>query len=84
MIALCAAETDARPGDVYLDDGAHYALAAKFCDDWQGRTIDWSYPDEWAEMGRHKIRDAVETFMSWNLVRGMSIAGRAALAQEPR
>mgnify|MGYP001598312348 CR=1 FL=1 len=30
LVALCAAETDPVPCDVYLDDGDHYALAAKF------------------------------------------------------
>ena len=35
-VALCAYETDAEPGDIYLHDGEHYALAAKFCRDWQG------------------------------------------------
>lgn len=33
-VALCAAETDPMPGDLYLDDGDHYALAAKFAQDW--------------------------------------------------
>lgn len=28
-VALCAAETDAAAGDIYLDDSDHYALAAK-------------------------------------------------------
>lgn len=27
LIALCAAETDAMPNDVYIDDGQHYTLA---------------------------------------------------------
>ncbi len=29
-VALCAAETKAEPGDIYLDDGVHYALYLKF------------------------------------------------------
>ena len=57
-VAVCAAETDAEPGDIYLDDGAHYALAAKFCLDWQGQIVDWSYPEEWAAMESQKKRDA--------------------------
>lgn len=30
LVALCAARSVAKPGDVYLDDGAHMALARKF------------------------------------------------------
>lgn len=30
LVALCAARSVAQPGDVYLDDGAHMALARKF------------------------------------------------------
>ena len=68
-VALCAVETDAMPGDVYLDDGAHYALAAKFARDWQGRTIDWQYPDEWAAMDSQKLRDAREIYDQWHAER---------------
>lgn len=57
-VALCGYETDAMPGDVYLDDGQHYALAAKFASDWQGRTIDWEYAIEWELMESQKLRDA--------------------------
>jgi hypothetical protein len=64
-VALCAAETDAMPGDVYLDDGEHYALAAKFCHDWQGRNIDWQYTEEWAAMETQKLRDAREELLKW-------------------
>lgn len=67
-VALCAVEADPMPGDVYLDDGDHYALAAKFCRDWQGAHtfIDWSYPEEWAAMDTQKIRDAAEEFAKWD------------------
>lgn len=64
-IALCAVETDAMPGDIYLDDAEHGALSAKFADDWQGETIGWQYPAEWAEMAKHKLRDAVEELDKW-------------------
>ena len=56
------------PGDLYLDDGDHYALAAKFCLDWQGRQVDWSYPEEWAAMETQKLRDAYEEGCKWNKV----------------
>lgn len=64
-VALCAAETDPEPGDVYLDDAAHYALAAKFCLDWQGQAVDWSYPTEWAAMETQKRRDAKAELHRW-------------------
>lgn len=63
-IALCAAETDAEPGDHYIDDAEHYALAAKFSQDWQGRP-DIEYSDEWLEMAKHKKRDAKEELNKW-------------------
>lgn len=33
-IALCAAETKPKLGDLYLDDTIHHALATKFGLDW--------------------------------------------------
>jgi hypothetical protein len=59
-IALCAAETDPMPGDIYLNDSDHYALSAKYADDWQGRLIDWEYPEQWNLMAMQKKRDAKE------------------------
>lgn len=64
-VALCAAETDPKPGDVYLDDGEHYALAAKFADDWHGQTVDWTYPREQTAMATQKLRDARELCEEW-------------------
>ena len=40
MIALCAAKTKAREGDIYLGDAEHYALTCKFAREW-GR---WNEP----------------------------------------
>ncbi len=34
-VALCAAETIAKPRDIYLDDNAHHALSTKFAIDWE-------------------------------------------------
>lgn len=62
-VALCGYETDPMDGDVYLDDGQHYALAAKFARDWQGQTVDWKYPEEWAAMDTQKLRDAEKDYM---------------------
>lgn len=53
------------PGDIYLDDGDHYALAAKFCQDWQGQTVTWNYPEEWATMATQKLRDAKDELDRW-------------------
>lgn len=64
-VALCAAETDAMPGDVYLDDGDHYALAAKFAHDWHGETNTAVYAVEWAAMETQKLRDAKEELEKW-------------------
>ncbi len=33
-VALCAAKTYAKKGDIYLDDSAHHALSTKFGVDW--------------------------------------------------
>lgn len=64
-VALCAAETDEELGDVYLDDGEHYALAAKFRQDWHGETVTTEYPEEWAAMETQKKRDAKEELEKW-------------------
>lgn len=64
-IALCAAETDPKLGDLYIDDGQHYALAAKWAQDYQGQTIDWNYPEEEAAMATQKVRDAREELIKW-------------------
>lgn len=71
LIALCAAETDAEPGDTYLDDAQHGALAAKFAHDWHGQTLTWQCPEEWAEMAKHKKRDAVEELNKWLAAQGI-------------
>lgn len=64
-VALCASESDAEPGDVYLDDRDHYALAAKFRRDWYGQTNDFSYPIEWEIMDTQKCRDAAAELERW-------------------
>ena len=65
-VALCAAETDEVRGDVYLDDGDHYALAAKFRLDWQDMPHIWpQYPEQWAAMATQKLRDAREELEKW-------------------
>lgn len=34
QVALCAAKTFAEPGDIYLDDGWHYAISQKYWRDY--------------------------------------------------
>ena len=65
LVALCAAETDPLPDDLYLDDGMHYALAAKFARDWRGQTIDWVYEQEDRLAETQKVRDAKEELEKW-------------------
>jgi hypothetical protein len=72
-VALCAAETDPRPGDTYLDDADHYALAAKFAQD---HRTGIEYPHEWAAMATQKVRDAREELDRWIPPSGVSQAGR--------
>lgn len=61
-VALCGYETDPMPGDVYLDDGDHYALAAKFAQDFSYAQVPPGslpeYAGEWAAMETQKRRDA--------------------------
>jgi 23S rRNA maturation-related 3'-5' exoribonuclease YhaM len=64
-VALCAAETDQKERDIYLDDTIHYALAAKFARDWQNQLVDWNYPDEWKVMDSQKLRDSKEEIEKW-------------------
>ncbi len=64
-IALCAVETDPLPGDLYLDDSVHYALAAKFARDWRGQTVDWKYEDHDCLARTQKLRDAKEELHKW-------------------
>lgn len=65
LIALCAAETDKIPGDVYLDDDQHYALSAKFWRDYQGQTICFTSEEDDRLAETQKIRDAKIELIKW-------------------
>ena len=41
IVALCAAKTKPKKGDVYLDDSIHHALSSKFAMDWNEK---WAEP----------------------------------------
>ena len=60
-VALCAVETDAESADLYLTDADHYALAAKFAQDWD---TDVTYDEEWRAMESQKLRDAETVFLA--------------------
>ncbi len=40
MVALCAARSVEKPGDLYLGDAEHHALAEKFMEDFQSEGYD--------------------------------------------
>ena len=51
LVALCAAKSVEKPGDIYLDDGQHHALAEKFREDFTSEGAIGCrpcYPDETA------------------------------------
>lgn len=56
LVAICAARSVERPGDIYLDDGIHHALMAKFSKDFaeEGFCEPFDYPE-------HGIMEAEES-----------------------
>lgn len=64
-VALCAVESDPQAGDLYLDDAIHYALAAKFAEDWSGETQTGGDPELVRLMATQKVRDCVEEANKW-------------------
>lgn len=71
LVALCAARSVAKEGDVYLDDAAHMALARKFWQDYPACGIE-AEPDVVAATERgednNPIRDA------WERMYGAAVA----------
>jgi len=62
IIAVCAAETDEKAGDIYLDDNIHYALATKFSNDWN---MGYENQELLKLMEGEKVRDAEEDLTEW-------------------
>lgn len=62
-IALCEVESDEKPGDIYLDDSAHYALAVKFSQDFGGGFCDDEIIIKLME--KEEVRDAQEEMNKW-------------------
>ncbi len=66
LIALCGYETDAKPGDLYLDDNVQYALASKNHRDRReaiehgGKDIPALYPEHDERNEKEKIRSCWE------------------------
>ena len=65
-VALCAVESDPKEGDIYLDDGMHYALACKFA---REHTVNWEDEIVNKLMDSQKVRDAYEEFKKWDTKR---------------
>lgn len=61
-VALCAVEADPKEGDIYLDDGIHYALACKFA---REHVVDWQDDHVNKLMDSQKVRDAKEEISKW-------------------
>jgi hypothetical protein len=57
LIAVCAARTVHQPGDLYLDDEAHQALASKFGQDFNNEGFG-DYPEDEAH---NLLRDLEES-----------------------
>lgn len=62
MVALCAVESDAKDGDIYLNDNCHHALACKFA---REHTVNWSDEKMNLLMDSQKVRDAEEELFKW-------------------
>lgn len=41
VVALCAAKSKPRNGDIYLDDNIHHALAIKFREDFESEGVNF-------------------------------------------
>lgn len=50
LVALCGARSTESPGDVYLDDDAHYALMQKFAADFGAQGVGVSASAEYARL----------------------------------
>lgn len=70
LIAICAARSVAKPGDVYLDDGAHHALADKFAEDFasEGYNTKSLYPEAARKRAQEESNNAGRTW--WDSVYG--------------
>ena len=63
-IALCAVESDPKPGDIYLDDAVHYALTQKYLREWAGRSLP-ECSEEDAVVNAERVRDAAVEHEKW-------------------
>ena len=77
-IAVCAVETDPQPGDIYLDDAVHEALADKFASDWN---MPWAV-SRLPLMESVKVRDAREEILKWSAKMAIAAAANATFPRE--
>jgi hypothetical protein len=70
-VALCAVESDAKVGDIYLDDNMHHALYTKFAIDFNSERNCGIVFDEIVAklMESQKVRDAQEEAERWSAER---------------
>lgn len=73
-VAICAARSVEKPGDVYLDDGVHQALSAKFHADLLSAT-DWP---EHAIMEREESDNANR--VDWDATFGVGVVHEEAVS----
>lgn len=64
-VALCAAKSVAKSGDIYLDDTAHEALSYKFFRDFASECLLETTPTDW----RHEEDAVIEAEENRNLNR---------------
>jgi hypothetical protein len=68
VVALCAVETDAKDGDIYLDDNMHHALSTKFALDWESEGLLVNPPvdkDLQLIMEDQQVRCAEDELWNW-------------------
>ncbi len=67
-IAICAARSIFKPGDIYLDDAAHYALYVKFASDFASEGVSEQPSPELAVMEQEESDN--ENRSAWDLLFG--------------
>jgi hypothetical protein len=73
LVAVCAARSVEKPGDLYLDDGVHQALAEKFLEDFQSEGYNTRplYPHEAAVRAREESNNPAREW--WDRTYGGSV-----------
>ena len=76
LVALCAARSVEKPGDIYLDDAAHHALSDKFAEDFgsEGHDTRSLYPEQAAIRAAEESNNPNRTW--WDSVYASPAADR--------